>query len=262
MMDDSALRERYLSVLDRLGEAIARAGRKPEEVRLIAVSKLHPAEDVACVAAAGQVDFGENYVQEALQKRQDLVAQPQCRDIRWHMIGHVQSRKAAQVAGAFALVHTLDSVKLADALEKRAAALGVVQPVLCEINVGEEPQKAGIMADALPELEEHVLARCPHLEMQGLMCLPPVFDAGEAARPYFARLYRLREDMRARTGLPLPSIQGGSPHFGFKDTAFFIEKDTSGDSCDIVFLGDRSVKTVGITQLLPNHFFFFQNQRS
>ena len=90
-----------------------------------------------------------------------------------------------------------------------AAALGVVQPVLCEINVGEEPQKAGIMADALPELEEHVLARCPHLEMQGLMCLPPVFDAGEAARPYFARLYRLREDMRARTGLPLPHLSMG-----------------------------------------------------
>ena len=106
-------------------------------------------------------------------------------------------------------MHTLDSVKLADALEKRAAALGVVQPVLCEINVGEEPQKAGIMADALPELEEHVLARCPHLEMQGLMCLPPVFDAGEAARPYFARLYRLREDMRARTGLPLPHLSMG-----------------------------------------------------
>ena len=173
MMDDSALRERYRSVLERLGEAVARAGRTPEEVRLIAVSKLHPAADVACVAAAGQVDFGENYVQEALQKRQELVDQPQCRDIRWHMIGHVQSRKAAQVAGAFALVHTLDSVKLADALEKRAAALDVVQPVLCEINVGEEPQKAGIMADALPGLAEHVLAHCPHLELQGLMCLPP-----------------------------------------------------------------------------------------
>ena len=125
------------------------------------------------------------------------------------MIGHVQSRKAAQVAGAFALVHTLDSVKLADALEKRAAALDVVQPVLCEINVGEEPQKAGIMADALPGLAEHVLAHCPHLELQGLMCLPPVFDAGEAARPYFARLYRLREDLRARTGLPLPHLSMG-----------------------------------------------------
>ena len=197
MMDDSALRERYRSVLERLGEAVARAGRTPEEVRLIAVSKLHPAADVACVAAAGQVDFGENYVQEALQKRQELVDQPQCRDIRWHMIGHVQSRKAAQVAGAFAL------------LEKRAAALDVVQPVLCEINVGEEPQKAGIMADALPGLAEHVLAHCPHLELQGLMCLPPVFDAGEAARPYFARLYRLREDLRARTGLPLPHLSMG-----------------------------------------------------
>ena len=205
MMDDSALRERYRSVLERLGEAVARAGRTSEEVRLIAVSKLHPAADVACVAAAGQVDFGENYVQEALQKRQELVDQPQCRDIRWHMIGHVQSRKAAQVAGAFALVHTLDSVKL----EKRAAALDVVQPVLCEINVGEEPQKAGIMADALPGLAEHVLAHCPHLELQGLMCLPPVFDAGEAARPYFARLYRLREDLRARTGLPLPHLSMG-----------------------------------------------------
>lgn len=208
-MDESALRERYLSVLERLAEAVVRAGRKPEDVRLVAVSKLHPAEDVACVAAAGQVDFGENYVQEALQKRQELVARPQCRGIRWHMIGHVQSRKAAQVAGAFALVHTLDSRKLADALEKRAAALDVVQPVLCEINVGEEPQKAGIMAADLPDLADHVLAHCPHLALQGLMCLPPVFDAGEAARPYFARLYRLREDLRGRTGLPLPHLSMG-----------------------------------------------------
>lgn len=208
-MDDAALRERYASVLARLDEAIARAGRAPEEVRLIAVSKLHPAGDVACVAAAGQVDFGENYVQEALQKRQDLLADPRCRDIRWHMIGHVQSRKAAQVAGAFALIHTLDSVKLADALEKRAAALDVVQPVLCEINVGEEPQKAGIMAEALPGLVDHVLEHCPHLEVQGLMCLPPVFDAGEAARPYFARLRLLREELRVRTGLPLPHLSMG-----------------------------------------------------
>ena len=199
MMDDSALRERYLSVLDRLGEAIARAGRKPEEVRLIAVSKLHPAEDVACVAAAGQVDFGENYVQEALQKRQDLVAQPQCRDIRWHMIGHVQSRKAAQVAGAFALVHTLDSVKLADALEKRAAALGVVQPVLCEINVGEEPQKAGIMADAgiapeqlVPLLEE--VATFQNLKVKGLMTIPP---AGENEK-FLSKMQDLYLDIRSK----------------------------------------------------------------
>ena len=209
MMDDSALRERYLSVLDRLGEAIARAGRKPEEVRLIAVSKLHPAEDVACVAAAGQVDFGENYVQEALQKRQDLAADPACAHIRWHMIGHVQSRKAPLVAGAFTLLHTLDSRKLADGLEKRLVALNARQSVLFEINVGAEPQKSGIMAEDLPELADYVLEHCPHLDVQGLMCLPPVFDAGDAARPYFARLRRLCEDLRTRTGLALPHLSMG-----------------------------------------------------
>ena len=114
---------RYASVLERLDKAVSAAGRKREEVTLVAVSKLHAAEDVARVAAAGQVDFGENYVQEALQKRQDLAADPACAHIRWHMIGHVQSRKAPLVAGAFALLHTLDSRKLADGLEKRLAAL-------------------------------------------------------------------------------------------------------------------------------------------
>ena len=198
------LKENLKTVEEHVQEACKRAGRSREEVTLIAVSKTKPLEMLQENYGEGVRDFGENKVQELCDKMEQLPS-----DIRWHMIGHVQSRKAAQVAGAFALVHTLDSVKLADALEKRAAALGVVQPVLCEINVGEEPQKAGIMADALPELEEHVLARCPHLEMQGLMCLPPVFDAGEAARPYFARLYRLREDMRARTGLPLPHLSMG-----------------------------------------------------
>ena len=198
------LKENLKTVEEHVQEACKRAGRSREEVTLIAVSKTKPLEMLQEIYGEGVRDFGENKVQELCDKMEQLPP-----DIRWHMIGHVQSRKAAQVAGAFALVHTLDSVKLADALEKRAAALGVVQPVLCEINVGEEPQKAGIMADALPELEEHVLARCPHLEMQGLMCLPPVFDAGEAARPYFARLYRLREDMRARTGLPLPHLSMG-----------------------------------------------------
>ena len=198
------LKENLKTVEEHVQEACKRADRSREEVTLIAVSKTKPLEMLQEIYGEGVRDFGENKVQELCDKMEQLPS-----DIRWHMIGHVQSRKAAQVAGAFALVHTLDSVKLADALEKRAAALGVVQPVLCEINVGEEPQKAGIMADALPELAEHVLAHCPHLEMQGLMCLPPVFDAGEAARPYFARLYRLREDMRARTGLPLPHLSMG-----------------------------------------------------
>ena len=209
MTTEEALRERYARVLERLDAACAAAGRKREDVTLIAVSKLHPAVDVAEVARAGQLDFGENYVQEALQKREDLAGESACRNLRWHMIGHVQSRKAAQVAGAFALIHTLDSHKLADGLERRLAVLEARQPVLMEVNVAAEPQKSGLMAEDLPSLADHILEKCPHLELRGLMCLPPVFDAGEAARPHFARLSALREELRDRLGLPLPELSMG-----------------------------------------------------
>ncbi len=217
-MNGMELRQRYANVLERLDAACAAAGRAREEVTLIAVSKLHPAAAVAAVAGAGQTDFGENYVQEALAKRGELARDPACRGIRWHMIGHVQSRKAAQVAGAFALIHTLDSRKLADGLERRLAcpaaeqeraAGSARQRVLLEVNVAAEPQKSGVMAEDLPALADYILEACPHLELRGLMCLPPVFDAGEAARPHFARLYALRENLRARLGLPLPELSMG-----------------------------------------------------
>lgn len=207
------LLDRYHRVLDRLDTACAAAGRAREDVALIAVSKLHPAEEVAVVAAAGQVDFGENYVQEALQKREDLAASAGssalAAGIRWHMIGHVQSRKAAQVAGAFALIHTLDSRKLADGFEKRLSGVEERQPVLFEINIASEPQKNGLMPADLPALADYVLKNCPHLDVQGLMCLPPVFDAGDAARPYFALLRQLRDSLRKYTGLPLPTLSMG-----------------------------------------------------
>ena len=208
-MNTDVLRERYAHVLERLDAACAAAGRGRDDVVLIAVSKLHPAADVAAVARAGQLDFGENYVQEALQKREELAGEPACRNVRWHMIGHVQSRKAAQVAGAFALIHTLDSRKLADGPERRLAVLEARQPVLMEVNVAAEPQKSGIMAEDLPALADYIVESCPHLELRGLMCLPPVFDAGEAARPHFARLRVLCEELRARLGLPLPELSMG-----------------------------------------------------
>ena len=205
------LLDRYHRVLERLDAACAAAGRPREEVSLVAVSKLHPACDVAAVAAAGQVDFGENYVQEALQKREELEAAPAASalHVRWHMVGHVQSRKAGQVAGAFALVHTLDSRKLADAFERRLADGEARQAVLFQVNIASEPQKSGIMAADLPALADYVLESCPHRDVQGLMCLPPVFDSGDAARPHFALLRELRDGLRARTGLPLPVLSMG-----------------------------------------------------
>lgn len=206
------LGERYEKVMERLDRAVQAAGRKREEITLIAVSKLHPAEMVAEVAALGQVDFGENYVQEALEKRETLdnmLPLERSAALRWHMIGHVQSRKAAQVAGHFDLVHTLDSERLAQALEKRCAQAGVQQRVLIEVNVGEESQKSGVDRKDLPALADYVQASCPHLELQGLMCIPPVFDAGEAARPYFALLRTLAEKLRSETGLSLPHLSMG-----------------------------------------------------
>ncbi len=208
-MSRESLTERYARVLDEVAEACRQSGRERNAVRLIAISKFHAAEDMATVAALGQKDFGENYVQEALEKQRVLSSNPACLTMRWHMTGHVQSRKAAQVAGAFSLIHTLDSKKLADALEKHLAVMDRQQDVLLEVNVGEEEQKAGIMACALPELADYVLERCPHLHLQGLMCLPPVFDAGEAARPYFAQLRQLAENMRAQTGKALPELSMG-----------------------------------------------------
>lgn len=209
--DLAVLARHYEAVLARLERAAAAACRKSGEVTLLAVSKLHPAEMVAALAGLGQMDFGENYVQEALEKRQE-VDNADLRlagSLRWHMIGHVQSRKAAQVAGQFSLIHSVDSEKLASALEKRCAQLEVRQDILIEVNVGDEEQKTGLSRTGLHALADHVQASCPHLALQGLMCIPPVFDAGEAARPYFALLRTMCEELRGYTGLALPTLSMG-----------------------------------------------------
>lgn len=207
-MDANALRERWQAVLQRLADAARLAGRDPADVALLAVSKLHPAQDIAVLAACGQRDFGENYVQEALGKQATLADDPSCAHIRWHCVGHVQSRKVKEIVGRFACVHTVDSAKLAHEFDKRCAVAGVRQSVLIQVNVGAEAQKSGVAVDDLPALAETVAA-CPHLTLDGLMCLPPVFDAGEAARPYFALLRELREALRTRLGLALPQLSMG-----------------------------------------------------
>ena len=207
------LEERYAAVKAAVDDACRAAGRQPGDVTLVAVSKLHPVEAVAAVARLGQRDFGENYVQEALAKQAAPLwaAGGACGDlsVRWHMIGHVQSRKAPLVAGAFASIHSLDSRKLADGMERKLAAEDARQPVLIEVNVGGEEQKSGVRPQNLAEFAEYTVENCPHLELRGLMCLPPVFDAGEKARPHFARLRELAQMLRPRLGLPLPELSMG-----------------------------------------------------
>ena len=203
------LAERYARVGQALADACRASGRSRESVRLLAVSKFHPVEDMLALVPLGQRIFGENYVQEALEKKAVFEAKGLDGTASLHLIGHVQSRKAHLVAGSVAMIHSLDSEKLAAAMERRLAEAGLQQPVLIEVNLGCEPQKNGVMTQDLERFAEILLGTCPHLSLQGLMCIPPVFDAGEAARPYFVQLRELRDRLEQRLGRTLPELSMG-----------------------------------------------------
>ncbi len=191
----------------RIAKAIKDAERHTQDnVELVAVSKLQPAEAVHFAALGGQVDFGENYVQEALLKQDELATKFSQKDLRWHFTGHLQSRKAKEVVGRFDLIHTVDSEKLARIINQCAEQKNIRQAVLIQVNVGEEEQKSGISPNELSALAKYIIS-CPHLELQGLMCLPPVFDAGMAARPHFALLRSLRDQLAEEYTAQAPNFK-------------------------------------------------------
>lgn len=202
-MDAAEMRARWREVLERMAAAARTAGREAGDVRLVAVSKLHPADAVRALYEAGQREFGENYVQEAEAKM--AVLPP---EISWHFIGHLQTNKVRSVVGRFSLIHGVDSLKLARSLHDRARAMGLVQDVLVQVNLAGESQKSGIREGDLPPLAEF-LAGCAHLRWRGLMLMPPFFDDPERARPWFARLRGMAESLRAGFGLPLPDLSMG-----------------------------------------------------
>ncbi len=191
-------------VKEALAEAARTAGRKTEDVSLVAVSKLHPASDIRALAETGQVDFGENYVQEAVGKQEELADL----DVRWHFIGGLQSNKAKFVAGNFALVHSVDSRKLANTLSNKALARDAVQDILLQVNIAGEEQKSGISVENLPELADAVM-EMDGVRLRGLMTMPPFFDEPERARPVFARLRQLRDELEGQLGISLPHLSMG-----------------------------------------------------
>jgi PLP dependent protein len=192
-----SIAENLAAVRERIAAAARAAGRAPEAVRLVAVSKTQPAAAVREACAAGQRLFGENRVQEALAKMDEAGPGPE-----WHLIGHLQSNKARDVPGRFALVHSLDSERLADALQRHAQAAGVTLPVLIQLNWAHEASKSGIGDEpALRRLVEHVRAACPRLALRGLMTIPPPeLDEGETRRSY-ARIRTLHGGLQAEFGL-------------------------------------------------------------
>jgi len=187
-----SIAENLARIQERMAAAARRAGRDPAAVRLVAVSKKVPVERIAEAAAAGQKLFGENYLQEAREK---IVLLPS--ELSWHFIGHLQSNKAGEAAGLFAMLETVDSLKLAGILNRQAEAIGKKLPVLVQVNVGREARKSGVLPEAAEELLRGIAA-FPHLDLRGLMTMPPFFDQPEASRPFFRELRRLGEAMCAR----------------------------------------------------------------
>lgn len=176
-------RERLEKVRDRIRSACKASGRKESEVTLVAVGKTKPWEDIEAFARLGVLNFGENYVQEA-QAKQERAAAIGLTQLKWHLIGTLQSNKAKLVPGNFTLFHALDSLSLAQKLDKAAAAKGLIQDCLLEINVDQEQSKGGIEEGALGKLLEQM--NClDHIRITGLMCIPA---PGGGTRPAFVRL--------------------------------------------------------------------------
>lgn len=196
----ASIRENYFRVLNRIADAASRSGRDPNGIRLVVVTKSQPQEVVEAAIEAGVQILGENYPEEGVMKIQSLPTQT---GVEWHMIGHVQSRKARLVADHFALLHSLDGLKLAKRLDRFAAEGDRTLPVLLEFNVGGEESKFGWDASdesrwgaVLPDVRS--VLELPSLRVEGLMTMPPLGTDPEDSRRHFRRLRKLRDHLAER----------------------------------------------------------------
>jgi len=187
----SGIQLRLESLRERIRRAAAASGRSLADIRLVAVSKTFPAVAIQKAAAAGITDIGENYIQEAREKHAVLASTP----LRWHFIGHLQTNKAKYAVRMFDLIHTVDSYRLALELDRCAHKVRKVQPVLIQVNVAGEASKSGVSPhETLPLVRK--VATLDHVAVQGLMTMPPYFNAPERVRPFFAALRGLQERIR------------------------------------------------------------------
>jgi pyridoxal phosphate enzyme (YggS family) len=201
MLTAGEIAQRLIEVRGRIAEAARRAHRPADSVRLVLAAKTQPVEAIIAAYDAGARDFGENYVQEAIEKRAALGSG---RDIRWHMIGHLQANKAGDAAQTFDLIQTVDRERLAAALFRLRAHPPM--PALVEINLGGEPSKSGVAPDRAEALLDAIRTR---VDVRGLMAIPPPGPGVEAARPWFARLREINRRLAASTGLALSELSMG-----------------------------------------------------
>lgn len=231
-----SIAENVARVRERIVAAVRRAGRNPEEVTLMGVSKTFPVEYIREGYAAGLRLFGENRVQEFAEKAgvlRDLA------DAEWHLIGHLQSNKAARAAELFDAADSVDSVKLAERLNAAAEKAGKALQILIEINVGGEDAKSGV-APGSQELEELLLAapRLDNLQVRGLMTVPPYSENPEDARPFFRKLREIRERIASRrlASVVMDTLSMGMSH----DFEVAIEEGSTCVRVGTAIFGDRA----------------------
>ncbi len=237
-METTSILENLLRVQERISAAAQRVGRRAEEITLIGVSKTHPEEAIREAYEAGLRHFGENRVQEWEGKHggiQDLKA-------TWHLIGHLQSNKAARAAKLFHCIDSVDDFALAQRLDRARSESGVTgrMRVLIEVHIAEEETKSGVTSEELPTLAEKIAA-VPSLELAGLMCIPPFAENAEEARPHFRRLRELRDDLEKRLGLKLPVLSMGMSH----DFEVAIEEGATEVRVGTALFGTRGTAQAG-----------------
>ena len=219
-------------VREQIASAAANAGRSADDVELVAITKTHPAEKVREAIQAGQTLFGESRVQEARAKIPELLS-----NIRWHFVGHLQKNKVRQALPLFEMLHSVDSLALAQDIDRIAQEEGLYPRVLLEVNVAGEGSKFGFEPNRLPEQMETLLA-LPRLSIEGLMCIPPLAVESENSRRFFVQVRELRDSLEKEFNVKLPRLSMGMT----QDFSIGIEEGATLVRVGTAIFGERSKK--------------------
>ena len=185
-----SIRDNIARITEQKNAAASRSGRSGEDVLLVAVTKLHDADEINEAIDCGITDIGENKVQEIMNKY-DAV-----KPVRWHLIGHLQTNKVKYIIDKVCMIHSVDSLKLAEEIDKRAAQHGITMDILIQVNSAMEESKFGITTEETGQMIADILASCPNIRIRGLMCIAPFEDNPEYAREYFAAVKRLYDEYK------------------------------------------------------------------
>lgn len=181
--------ENIRMIEEEKAQAAFRSGRRPEDVLLCAVTKNHTAEEINEAIDAGVTDIGENRVQEILEKYEKV------KKVNWHMIGHLQTNKVKYIIDKVCMIHSVESLRLAEEIDRRAAQHGINMDILVEVNAAQDEAKFGVDVDSAAALVHDILDRCPHLRIRGLMTIAPYAEDPEEVRPFFREMKQLYDDL-------------------------------------------------------------------